>query len=57
LQLTDTEYRVGKADLTTLYQAEVLLLQLERDAIMAAVQTHLQQAHVARLLGDAGGNP
>jgi cobalt-zinc-cadmium efflux system outer membrane protein len=51
LTTTLSDYQVGRADFASLYDAEVVLLQLERARLMAAAETHLQRAQVAGLSG------
>lgn len=53
LDTTLADYRVGKADFASLYQAEVQLLTLERARLAAVVETHLQLAAVRAITGDA----
>ncbi|MDP8222419.1 MAG: TolC family protein [Candidatus Lernaella stagnicola] len=58
LESTRSAYRVGSADFATLYGTEVGLLDIERQAVTAVVETHLRQAQVEALVGadlpDAG---
>lgn len=50
---TLSDYAVGAAGFAALLEAEVVLLDLERAWIAAAVETHLQQARATALLGVA----
>ncbi len=52
LATTLADYRVGKADFASLYQAEVQLLNLERARLTAIVETQLQRAAVRALTGE-----
>lgn len=55
---TLSAYQVGEADVASLYQAEVQLLDLERARLDAAVDTHLHAATMAALVGRLpGGSP
>lgn len=51
LDATISDYTVGRATFSSLYEAEVALLTLERAQRSAAVETHLQQALVLALTG------
>ena len=51
LTTTLSDYQVGRADFASLYDAEIVLLQLERARLMAAAETHIQRAQVAGLTG------
>ncbi|MBW2232908.1 MAG: TolC family protein [Deltaproteobacteria bacterium] len=57
LETTLSDYSVGKAEFSTLYEAEVELLDLERALLIASVDTHLQRARARALVGrdDLGG--
>ncbi|MCB9762548.1 MAG: TolC family protein [Alphaproteobacteria bacterium] len=58
LDTTLADFAVGRADFASLFEAEVTLLDLERARIVAAVETHLQQAEVTALLGvEPPGDP
>jgi len=48
---TLSDYTVGEAGFAALLEAEVVLLDLERTWIAAAVETHLQQARATALVG------
>jgi len=52
LDTTLSDYRVGKADFASLYQAEVQLLTLERARLAAVVETHVQHAAVRAITGE-----
>lgn len=45
-----SDYRVGRTDFGALVAAEVVVLDLEGEAIRSAAETHLQAARVAELL-------
>jgi len=45
------EYSVGRADFSTLYQAEVDLLNIERGRLQAVVQTHIEAAELEAMMG------
>lgn len=47
------DFRVGRTDFASLFEAEVALLDLERARITAATETHLQHAELAMVLGVA----
>ena len=51
LQATLAAYQVGRADFTSLYAAEVGLLDVERELIKAKSETWIQQANVETLVG------
>ncbi|MCB9796485.1 MAG: TolC family protein [Alphaproteobacteria bacterium] len=51
LEATQNDFAVGRADFASLFEAEVALLDLERARIVAAVDTHLQQAEAIAVLG------
>ncbi len=51
LDASFSNYRVGKADFATLYQAQVDLLNLERTLISAIVQTHIEAAIARATVG------
>ena len=51
LETTLADYRVGQATLADLYQAGVQLIGLERDALLAATDTHRIAARLAALHG------
>ena len=59
LEATLNEYTVGKADFSSLFSAEVSLLELERARIRAVVQTPRADADAQLLLGNpvSGGQP
>ncbi len=59
LDATLSDFRVDKAEFSSLYDAEVALLTLERGRLMAAADTHIQQAEVQALIGAprVGGAP
>jgi len=59
LETTRSDFAVGRADFSALFEAEVALLDLERARIVAAVDTHLQHAEAAAVLGTLppGGAP
>jgi cobalt-zinc-cadmium efflux system outer membrane protein len=44
LETSLADYTVGRADFSTLYEAEVDLLNLERTQLSATVETHVQEA-------------
>lgn len=44
LETTLSDYSVGKAEFSTLYEAEIELLVLERSYLSAMIETHLQRA-------------
>ncbi len=54
LDSTLAAYRVGHAEFAALYQAQVVLLNLERARLVAVVETHLQDAAVRAITGAAG---
>ena len=51
LEAALSDYRVGKAEFSVLYDAEAVLLELERGLLVAAAETHIQAARVAALTG------
>ncbi|MCP4805725.1 MAG: TolC family protein [Proteobacteria bacterium] len=51
LDATLSDFRVGKADFASLYDAEVALLSLERMRLTAAAETHIQHAEITALVG------
>jgi cobalt-zinc-cadmium efflux system outer membrane protein len=51
LSTSQSDFAVGKADFSTLFDAEVVLLDLERSRIEAAIQTHLLAEDAAALVG------
>ena len=58
LRTTQADFAVGRADFSSLFDAEVALLDAERTRIAAAVETHLQHAEAIAILGIApGGQP
>lgn len=59
LESSFTDYRVGRADFSALYEAEVDLLELERTLHSATVQTHIQAAEAGAIIGapPTGGQP
>ncbi|MCB9686002.1 MAG: TolC family protein [Alphaproteobacteria bacterium] len=59
LETTRSDFAVGRADFASLFEAEVALLDLERARIVAAVDTHIQQAEATAVLGTLppGGTP
>ncbi len=50
---TLSDFRVGKGDFASLYEAEVMLLELERGARTAAIETRIQEALVRAIIGEA----
>lgn len=59
LETTRSDFAVGRADFASLFEAEVALLDLERARVVAAVDTHIQRAEAAAVLGTQalGGTP
>ena len=59
LAATVSDYAVDKAEFSSLYEAEVALLDLERTQLIATAETHIQQARATALLGGepAGDTP
>ena len=59
LEASLSDFRVDKAEFSSLYEAEVALLTLERGRMMAAAETHVQRAEVEALIGAplVGGAP
>lgn len=51
LETALSEFSVGKADFTVLYEAEVDLLTMERSFLEASVETHIQQARARATVG------
>jgi outer membrane protein TolC len=51
LETTLSDYSVGKAEFSTLYEAEVELLVLERSYLSATIETHLQRAAARAVTG------
>lgn len=51
LETTLSDFAVGKAEFSTLYEAEVDLLVLERSYLTATVETHLQHANARAVTG------
>jgi outer membrane protein TolC len=59
LETSFSDYTVGRADFSTLFEAEVALLDLERTLRSATVRTHIQAAAADATIGvaDRGGRP
>jgi len=59
LETTLSDFSVGRAEFSTLYEAEVDLLVLERSYLSATVETHLQRAAARAITGrrTLGGSP
>jgi outer membrane protein TolC len=59
LETALSDYTVGRADFATLFEAEVVLLDLERTLLSATAQTHIQAAAADASIGvvDRGGRP
>jgi outer membrane protein TolC len=59
LETSFSDYTVGRADFSTLFESEVALLDLERTLLSATVQTHIQAAEADATIGVAhrGGRP
>jgi cobalt-zinc-cadmium efflux system outer membrane protein len=53
LETSLSDYTVGRADFSTLYEAEVDLLNLERTQLSATVETHIQEARASAIIGVA----
>jgi outer membrane protein TolC len=53
LETSLSDYTVGRADFSTLFEAEVALLDLERTLLSATVQTHIQAAAADATIGVA----
>jgi outer membrane protein TolC len=51
LQTTQADFSVGRAEFASLFEAEVMLLDLDRARIAASIQTHSQRAHATAVLG------
>ncbi|MBW2253655.1 MAG: TolC family protein [Deltaproteobacteria bacterium] len=51
LDTTLADYRVDKADFSSLYDGEIALLDLERARLAAAVETYIQRAEARAVLG------
>ncbi len=51
LTTTQSDFAVGRADFASLFEAEVALLDLERARIVAAIETHIQNAAAIAVLG------
>ena len=51
LATTLSDYRVGRADFSSLYQAWTTLLELERERVVAVVDTHLAASRARVLIG------
>ena len=51
LETTLSDFSVGKAEFSTLYEAEVELLVLERSYLSAKIETHLQRAAARAVTG------
>jgi cobalt-zinc-cadmium efflux system outer membrane protein len=51
LETALSEFSVGKADFTVLYEAEVDLLIMERSFLEASVETHIQRARARATVG------
>lgn len=51
LETTLSDFSVGKAEFSTLFEAEVDLLVLERAYLSATIETHLQRAAARALIG------
>ncbi len=51
LDTTRAEFAVGRAEFSSLFEAEIALLDLERTRIIAAVETHLRRAEARAVLG------
>jgi cobalt-zinc-cadmium efflux system outer membrane protein len=56
LETSFAAYAVGRADFSTLYEAEVELLEIERTLRSAAVQTHIRAAEAHAAIGAALGD-
>ena len=58
LETTLADFSVGKAEFSTLYEAEVELLSLERSYFAATIETHVQRAAARGLTGavELGGS-
>lgn len=53
LESTMASFQTGRADFESLYQAELALLELERAILRARMETYVQDATVASLVGSA----
>jgi outer membrane protein TolC len=51
LKTTQSDFSVGSADFTSLYESEVELLMLEKEYITAAIETHVQSAIARSVTG------
>ncbi|MFQ5515626.1 MAG: TolC family protein [Myxococcota bacterium] len=51
LESAFAEYRVGRAEFATLYEAEIELLELERTLLRATIETHVQAAEARARIG------
>jgi hypothetical protein len=51
LKTTQSDFSVGSADFTSLYESEVELLMLEKAYITAAIETHVQDAIARSVTG------
>jgi len=54
LEITLSDFSVGKADFGSLYESEVDLLMLENALIAATIETHVQSATARSISGDSG---
>ena len=56
LETTRADFATGRADFASLFDAEIVLLDLERAVIAASTETWLQQNRARALVGvDVGG--
>jgi len=53
LDITLSDYSVGRADFSSLYESEVTLLLLEKTYLAASIETHLQRADARAAVGVA----
>jgi hypothetical protein len=51
LETTVSDYSVDKADFSSLYDAEVAVLELERSLLMATAETLIRQTQTQALVG------
>jgi outer membrane protein TolC len=51
LKTTQSDFSVGTADFTSLYESEVELLMLEKEYLTAAIETHIQSAIARSVTG------
>ncbi|MBW2274306.1 MAG: TolC family protein [Deltaproteobacteria bacterium] len=51
LEMTLSDFSVGRADFSSLYESEVTLLQLEKTYLAATIETHLQRADARATVG------